>query len=85
VVKPLDYETIVSSARKTNFVVTVENHSIYGGLGSAVCECLSENYPAKVFRIGVNDVFGQSGEAKELLKMYGLDSVSIAHKIMEKI
>ena len=85
VIKPLDGETIINSARKTNFVVTVENHSIYGGLGSAVCECLSENYPAKVLRIGVNDTFGQSGDAKELLKIYGLDSASIAHKITEKL
>ena len=85
VVKPLDSETIISSAKKTNFVVTVENHSVYGGLGSAVCECLAENYPAKVFRTGINDVFGQSGEAQELLKIYGLDSVSIAQKVMEKL
>ncbi len=83
VVKPLDCETIIDSAKKTNTVVTVENHSIYGGLGSAVCECLSENYPVKVLRIGTNDVFGQSGDAKELLKLYGLDSAGIINKVME--
>ena len=85
VVKPLDSETIINSAKKTNYVVTVENHSIYGGLGSAVCECLSENYPTKVLRIGVNDSFGQSGDSKELLKIYGLDSASIANKVMERL
>lgn len=85
VVKPLDSETIINSAKKTNFVVTIENHSIYGGLGSAVCECLSENYPVNVLRIGIKDTFGQSGEAQELLKIYGLDSVSIAQKVMEKL
>ncbi len=85
VVKPLDSETIINSAKKTNYIVTVENHSIYGGLGSAICECLSENYPTKVLRIGINDSFGQSGDSKELLKIYGLDSASIANKVMEKL
>lgn len=83
VVKPLDCETIINSVSKTKLAVTVENHSIYGGLGSAVCECLAENYPAKVLRIGTNDTFGQSGTASELLKIYGLDSVSITNKVME--
>ena len=81
VVKPFDSDTIVNSAKKTNFVVTVENHSINGGIGSSVCEVLSENYPVKVMRIGINDEFGQSGEVKELLKFYGLDSESIANRI----
>lgn len=83
VVKPLDTETIIKSVKKTGLAVTVENHSIYGGIGSAVSECLAENYPAKVLRVGVNDVFGQSGEAKELLKIYGLDSDSIVNRVME--
>lgn len=83
VVKPLDSETIVRSVKKTGCAVTIENHSIYGGIGSAICECLAENYPAKVLRIGTNDTFGQSGEANELLKIYGLDSESIANKVME--
>lgn len=85
VVKPIDKDTIIKSAKKTNNVVTVENHSIIGGLGSAVCEVLSENYPCKVSRIGTMDIFGQSGEASELLKYYGLDSVSISKKIKEII
>ncbi len=83
VVKPLDSKTIVQSVKKTGCAVTIENHSIYGGIGSAICECLAENYPAKVLRIGTNDTFGQSGEANELLKIYGLDSESIANKVME--
>jgi len=83
VVKPFDKETVINSARKTNFVVTVENHSVIGGIGSAVCECLSEYHPTKVLRIGINDVFGQSGKAEELVKYYGLDADSIAAKIVE--
>ncbi len=85
VIKPLDCGTILKSAAKTKFVVTVENHSINGGLGSAVCEVLSENNPQKVVRIGVNDCFGQSGTPDELLKYYGLDAKSIANKVIELI
>ncbi len=81
VVKPFDKEAIIESVKKTGFAVTVENHSVNGGIGSAVCEVLSENYPAKVLRIGMNDEFGQSGTPKELLKHYGLDAESIANKI----
>ena len=62
-----------------------ENHSIIGGLGSAICEALSENYPCKVFRIGVNDEFGQSGEAGQLLEYYGLNSVNLAKTISQKL
>ena len=72
VVKPLDDVTIIESAEKTGFVITVENHSIIGGLGSAVCELLSEYAPVKVKRIGVNDRFGQSGKWDFLLDYYGL-------------
>lgn len=82
VVKPIDKETIIKSAKKTNRVITIENHSIIGGLGSAVCEVLSENYPVKVTRIGINDEFGQSGTAKELMAYYGLNSEQLAKKIM---
>ena len=84
VVKPIDTETIINSARKTGFVVTVENHSINGGLGSAVCEVLSENCPVKVLRIGMNDEFGQSGTPKELLKHYGLDAEGIVNRVIKK-
>ena len=82
VVKPLDTKTIIDSAKKTGFVVTVENHSIYGGIGSAVCECLSEHLPTRVLRIGTNDTFGQSGTPKELLSYYGLDAESIVKRII---
>ncbi len=81
VVKPLDNETIINSAKKTNRVITIENHSIIGGLGSSVCEILSENYPTKITRIGTNDEFGQSGTAKELMAFYGLNAEKLAQKI----
>ncbi len=80
-VKPIDSETIIKSVKKTNRAITIENHSIIGGLGSAICEVLSENYPVKVTRIGTNDEFGQSGNAKELLAYYGLNSEKLAEKI----
>lgn len=82
VIKPFDSATVIESAKKTGSVVTIENHSIYGGLGSAVCEVLAENLPTKVLRIGVNDTFGQSGTPSELLKVYGLDAESIANKVI---
>ena len=81
VVKPLDNETIINSAKKTNRVITIENHSIIGGLGSTVCELLSEKYPTKVTRIGTKDEFGQSGTAKELMAFYGLNAEKLAEKI----
>ena len=84
VVKPLDNGTILEAAKKTNFVVTVENHSIIGGLGSAVCEVLSENRPTVVYRIGINDEFGQSGEQRELMKFYGLTAEKLALNIEKK-
>lgn len=85
VVKPLDNDTILEEAKKTKFVVTVENHSIIGGLGSAVCEVLSENMPTPVYRIGINDEFGQSGEQRELMDFYGLTAEKLAKKIEKKL
>ncbi len=82
-IKPLDEEIIVTSAKKTNKVVTVEEHSIIGGLGSAVCDALSAKYPTKVMKIGVNDVFGESGPAVALIKKYGLDAESIYNRVKE--
>ncbi|MDD3237961.1 MAG: transketolase family protein [Candidatus Gastranaerophilales bacterium] len=82
VVKPLDIETIIKSAQKTHKVVTVENHSIIGGLGGAVCEGLSENYPTKILRIGTMDEFGQSGTSEELMDFYGLTANKLAEKII---
>ena len=81
VVKPADEKTIIASAKKTNKVVTIENHSIIGGIGSAVCELLSEKYPVRVLRLGTNDVFGQSGEQRALMDYYGLTSEKLAEKI----
>ena len=72
-IKPFDVETIVASAAKTGAVVTAEEHQIIGGLGSAVCEVLSERHPTRVVRVGVDDRFGQSGDADALLSHYGLD------------
>lgn len=85
VVKPVDNATILKEVSKTKFVVTVENHSIIGGLGSAVCEILSENMPTPVYRIGVNDEFGQSGEQRALMELYGLTSEKLAQKIKNKL
>jgi len=72
-IKPLDRETLLTSARKTGVVVTAEEHQIVNGLGSAVCELLSEELPTPVVRVGVDDRFGQSGDADALLAHYGLD------------
>jgi len=77
-IKPLDAETILASARKTGAVVTAEEHSIIGGLGSAVAEVLSEGAPTQLTRIGVRDVFGTSGEPDELMAYYGLTATDIA-------
>ena len=80
-IKPLDRELVVKTATKTGKVVTVEEHSIIGGLGSAVAEVLCEEAPSKLLRIGVNDCFGESGPALELIKKYELDAESIYNKV----
>ena len=80
-IKPLDEELVVAAAKETGKVVTVEEHSVIGGLGSAVCDVLSEKATTQVMKIGVNDTFGESGPALELLKKYGLDTDSIYEKI----
>ena len=80
-IKPLDGDLIVASARKTGRVVTVEEHSVIGGLGSAVCDLLCEACPTPVKKIGVNDVFGESGPALDLLAKYGLDGAGVAEAI----
>ena len=79
--KPIDEDLIVAASKETGKVVTVEEHSVIGGLGSAVCDVLSEKAPTKVMKIGVNDVFGESGPAVELIKKYGLDGDSIYAKV----
>ena len=80
-IKPIDAELVAASAAKTGIVVTVEEHSIIGGLGSAVCDVLCEEAPTKVLKIGINDVFGESGPALELIKKYGLDAEGIYKKV----
>ena len=80
-IKPLDEDLIVASAKKTGKVVTVEEHSVIGGLGSAVCDCLSEKAPTPVKKIGVNDVYGESGPAAALLHKYGLDAEGVYESV----
>ena len=79
-IKPLDEELIVAAAKETGKVVTIEEHSVIGGLGS---DCLSAKAPTKVLKIGVNDTYGESGPAVELIKKYGLDSEGIYAKVKE--
>lgn len=80
-IKPIDADLIAEVAKKTGKIVTVEEHSVIGGLGSAVCDVLCEREPVKVLKIGMNDVFGESGPAVKLLEKYGLDAAGIYAKI----
>jgi len=80
-IKPIDKDIIIKAAKETGKIVTVEEHSVIGGLGSAVCDVLSENYPAPVKKIGVNDEFGHSGPAVDLLKEFGLSSENIVKTV----
>ena len=80
-IKPIDEDLIVAAAKETGKVVTIEEHSVIGGLGSAVCDVLAEKAPTKVMKIGVNDTFGESGPALALIKKYGLDAEGIYIKI----
>ncbi len=82
-IKPIDADAIIEAAKATGKIVTVEEHSVIGGLGSAVCDVLAENYPVKVKKIGVNDRYGESGPAVELVKKYGLDGESIYNTVKE--
>ena len=79
-IKPLDEELVLASAKKTGRVVTVEEHSVIGGLGSAVCDALSAKLPTLVCKIGMNDIFGESGPAAELVAKYGLDAEGVYSK-----
>ena len=82
-IKPLDEAIIIESAKKTGKVVTVEEHSIIGGLGSAVCDCLSEKLPTPVKKLGMQDVYGESGPAAELVAKYGLDAEGVYKSVKE--
>ena len=80
-IKPIDKDIIIKSAKETNKLISIEEHSIIGGLGSAISEVLCENYPAKLVRMGMKDCFGRSGKASELLEYYGLTSKNIIEEI----
>lgn len=82
-IKPLDEDLVVASAKKTGKVITVEEHSVIGGLGSAVCDALCAKQPTPVLKIGINDTFGESGPAAALVVKYGLDGESIYKKAKE--
>ena len=82
-IKPLDEDLIVKSAKKTGKVVTAEEHSIIGGLGGAVCETLCEKCPTPVYRIGMHDVFGESGSAAALIHKYELDAEGIYRQVKD--
>ena len=82
-IKPIDTDIIIKCAKETKRIITIEDHSIHGGLGSLVCEVLSENYPAKVTRMGIKDTFGESGKAEELMQYFKIDSNSIVEEIMK--
>ena len=84
-IKPIDEELIIKAAKETGVIVTAEEHSVIGGLGSAVAEVVSENCPVPVLRVGVKDTFGESGKPNELLEKYGLTSNDIVNKVKEVI
>ncbi len=82
-IKPLDEDLIVEVAKETGRIVTVEEHSVIGGLGSAVCDCLCEKAPTRVLKLGIHDVYGESGPAAALLHKYGLDGEGIFRSVKE--
>lgn len=81
-IKPIDKEMIIKCAKETNRLISVEDHNIIGGLGSAIAEVLTENYPCKLERMGINDYFGKSGKAEELLEYFNIDSKAIVEKFL---
>ena len=83
-IKPIDKDMIIKCAKETKRLISLEDHNIIGGLGSAISEVLTENYPVKLERIGIKDTFGKSGKASELLHYYGLDAEAIINKILNK-
>lgn len=84
-IKPIDEEIIIKAAKETGKIITVEEHSVIGGLGSAVCDVVCANYPIPVVKIGVNDVFGHSGPAVQLLKDFGLSSENIVNTVLKEL
>jgi len=84
-IKPLDKEAVIEAAKETGAVVTAENHNIYGGLGSAVCEVLGENYPVPIKRIGIKDTLNEAGTNEELLEKYGMSATNIVEAVKKVI
>lgn len=84
-IKPLDTEAILEAAKNSELLVTVEEHQIAGGMGSAILECLADKLPTKLIRIGVDDQFGQSGEPEELLAHYGMDTASVVNRVQHAL
>ena len=84
-IKPLDADLVINAAKETGCIVTAEEHSVVGGLGGAVCELLSGTCPVPVIRVGVDDQFGRSGKASEVLEYFGLTPVGIAGKVREAV
>ena len=83
-IKPIDKETIIKCAKETKKLISIEDHSIIGGLGTAISEVLTEKYPTKLIRMGIKDEFGKSGKATELLEYYGLTAKDIIRITIEK-
>ena len=84
-IKPIDQEILVKAAKETGLIITCEEHSIYGGLGSAVSEVVSEEYPCKVVKVGIQDTFGESGKPMELIEKYGLSSKHIVEVVKNQL
>jgi transketolase len=84
-IKPLDEETVIAAARETGVIVTAEEHSIVGGLGGAVAETVCTHHPVPVYRLGIPDVFGESGRPEELLEKYGLTAAHLAARVREAV
>ena len=79
-IKPIDKEMIIKCATETKKLVSIEDHNVIGGLGSAISEVLTDEYPTKLIRLGIKDTFGRSGKAEELMKIYGIVSDNIIEK-----
>ncbi|MEI7689110.1 MAG: transketolase C-terminal domain-containing protein [Candidatus Nomurabacteria bacterium] len=84
-IKPLDKDAVIELAKEAKNIITIEDHQITGGMGSAIAECLAESYPTKIKFMGINDSFGQSGEANDLAKYYKIDTESIIDSVIESI
>ena len=82
-IKPIDKDKIIQCAKETKKLVSVEDHSVIGGLGSAISEVLTDEYPTKLERVGMQDTFGKSGKAEELMEYFGLTAKSIAEKFLK--